>query len=863
MRFNAVRILGLLMTLSAIVIVPVAAIGQGSQQDYQLWKTLKKRIDQPVFADRVDPNWSESSEDSFWYQVLSSDNAFRYVIVDATTKTRKEAFDHDLLANQLASQLGEDATSSKPKLNLRSLSFDAEFTKARFEFAKRKWEFALPDGPLSEIDPRQPDHSDSDDAETLPANRQVKRSRDGGDRTQIQFENRTDQPLHYKWVTATGEYRDYGRVDPQQTASISTFAGHSWILESPSGLIVASFVADVWQSLARIDAQTPRPQPLRRSSKRSSRSPREARSMQSRSPDGAWQVSFENHNVVLKSAKSDARAVLTTSGDATDGFSGRVWWSPDSRSFVAMKTKTVDVRTIPIVQAAPEGSIHSKLHTIDYAKPGDAMDHPRPVLFHVNESDLAETTVTMIDDSLFPNPYSIRDLHWHDDSTSFLFLYNQRGHQTLRVISVDAESGEPRAIIDEQSETFVCYSHKTFLQPIDATNEVIWMSERSGWNHLYLIDQSSGEVKNAITQGNWVVRGVEQVDEANRQIWLTVSGIDEGQDPYHRHLIRVNFDGSGLVRLTRGDGDHEWEFSPQRRYIVDSYSRVDLPPVTELRDAETGELVVELEKADASELLKTGWQFPERFVAKGRDGETDIHGIIIRPTHFDASKSYPVLEAIYAGPHSAFVPKQFGRHASLVEMAELGFIVVKIDGMGTSHRSKAFHDVCWQNLGDSGFPDRIAWMKAAAVDRPEMDLSRVGIWGGSAGGQSAMRALIAHGDFYRAAVADCGCHDNRVDKRWWNEQWMGYPIGPHYAEQSNVTQAHRLQGDLMLIVGEMDQNVDPATTMQVVDALVQADKDFELLVMPGVGHGAASHPYAHRRQADFFVRKLWKNEPRF
>ena len=195
-------------------------------------------------------------------------------------------------------------------------------------------------------------------------------------------------------------------------------------------------------------------------------------------------------------------------------------------------------------------------------------------------------------------------------------------------------------------------------------------------------------------------------------------------------------------------------------------------------------------------------------------------------------------------------------------MAELGFIVVKIDGMGTSHRSKAFHDVCWKNLGDSGFPDRISWMQSASIERPEMDLERVGIWGGSAGGQSAMRALIAHGDFYKAASADCGCHDNRVDKIWWNEQWMGWPIGDHYEQQSNVSQAHRMKGDLLLIWGELDRNVDPASSMQVVDALIRSDKDFTQLIVPGAGHGAASHPYAKRRQADFFVRKLWGSEPR-
>jgi dipeptidyl-peptidase 4 len=318
-----------------------------------------------------------------------------------------------------------------------------------------------------------------------------------------------------------------------------------------------------------------------------------------------------------------------------------------------------------------------------------------------------------------------------------------------------------------------------------------------------------------------------------------------------------------LTRLTEGDGQHQWDYSPTQRWIIDRFSRVDMAPVTVLRDANDGSHVCHLETADWSELVATGWQPPERFVAKGRDGATDIYGVIVRPTHFDPTKKYPVLEYIYAGPQSAFVPKAFMRGSNMLEMAELGFIVVQIDGMGTAHRSKAFHDVCWQNLGDSGFPDRKLWIQAAAQSHPEMDLSRgVGIWGGSAGGQSALRAVLAHGDFYTAAVADCGCHDNRMDKIWWNEQWMGWPIGPHYEEQSNVTQANRLQGKLLLIVGELDTNVDPASTMQVVNALIKADKDFDLLVVPGGGHGIGSGPYGERRTKDFFVRHMWQREPR-
>jgi len=271
--------------------------------------------------------------------------------------------------------------------------------------------------------------------------------------------------------------------------------------------------------------------------------------------------------------------------------------------------------------------------------------------------------------------------------------------------------------------------------------------------------------------------------------------------------------------------------------------------------------VATLAVADWSALRALPWTPPERFVAKGRDGRTDIHGIIMRPSNFDPSRRYPVLEQIYAGPHSAHVPKAFSAYLGAHEMAELGFIVVQIDGMGTAHRSRAFHEVAWRNLIDAGLPDRVAWIKAAAATRPEMDLTRVGIYGGSAGGQNALAAMLTHGDFYKAAAADCGCHDNRMDKIWWNELWMGWPVGPHYAANSNVTHAAKLRGRLLLIVGELDSNVDPASTMQVVDALVKANKRFDLLVMPGVGHGAAGHPYAKRRQQEFFLEAFYGWRP--
>jgi dipeptidyl aminopeptidase/acylaminoacyl peptidase len=426
----------------------------------------------------------------------------------------------------------------------------------------------------------------------------------------------------------------------------------------------------------------------------------------------------------------------------------------------------------------------------------------------------------------------------------------------MRIVSVNASTGAARAIVEENSRTFIDYSGKKFSEYLDETSEIIWMSERDGWNHLYLYDAKTGAVKNQITKGEWVVRGVERVDREKRQVWFRAGGIRPGQDPYYLHYARVNCDGTGLVLLTEGDGTHSVQFSSDRRFLIDTWSRVDLPPVNELRRSEDGGLACKLETGDASELLASGWRPPERFVAKGRDGETDIFGILHWPKAFDPEKKYPVLESIYAGPQDSFVPKSFAASRPQRRLADRGFVVAQIDGMGTSNRSKKFHDVCWKNLGDAGFPDRILWLRAAARKYPAMDLSRIGIYGTSAGGQSALRALLAHGDFYQAAVADSGCHDNRMDKIWWNEQWMGWPVGPHYAEQSNVTQAHRLQGKLLLMAGELDKNVDPASTMQVVNALIKANKDFELLVVPGAGHGILGSAYGQRRLVDFFSRNL-------
>jgi len=328
-----------------------------------------------------------------------------------------------------------------------------------------------------------------------------------------------------------------------------------------------------------------------------------------------------------------------------------------------------------------------------------------------------------------------------------------------------------------------------------------------------------------------------------------------GKDPYFVHFYRINFDGTDLTPLTSADANHSVSLSPDMTYFVDTYSRVDAAPVAELHRTSDKSLVLELEKADITGLVRAGWKPPEVFTAKGRDGATDIWGVIYRPTRFDPAKKYPVIENIYAGPHSSFVPKSFAAFNQMQAQADLGFVVVQIDGMGTSNRSKAFHDVAWKNIKDAGFPDRILWHKAVAAKYSYYDISRVGIYGTSAGGQNSLGALLFHPEFYKVGVSFAGCHDNRMDKIWWNEQWMGWPIGAEYAESSNVDNAYRLQGRVLLVVGEMDHNVDPSSTMQVVNQLIKHSKDFDLLVIPGADHGSGG-AYGDHKRYDYFVRHL-------
>jgi dipeptidyl aminopeptidase/acylaminoacyl peptidase len=586
------------------------------------------------------------------------------------------------------------------------------------------------------------------------------------------------------------------------------------------------------------------------------------------SPDGKWMAFIDNYNVAIRPFGGDKRMVLSTDGSEGNYYDpASIVWSPDSSRIAAYRIRPGYRRLVHYVASSPEDQLQPQHWAIQYAKPGDQLDLEQPVLF-----DVRSQKQIIVDSRLFPNPYDMSDLVWRKDSRAFSFEYNQRGHQVFRVIEVDAHTGQARAVISEEPKTFFYYNRsaatlqagKKYRYDIADGKEIVWMSERDGWNHLYLIDGATGAVKTQITRGPWPVRHVVKVDEDSRQLWFSAGGMVAGRDPYFQHYYRINLDGTGLVPLTTTDANHTVEFSSDMTMFVDHYSRPDLASVAELKRAD-GTLIAEIDRGDLTALLKLGWRAPEAFVAKGRDHTTDIWGLVWKPRTFDPSKKYPVIEYIYAGPHGTHTPKSFAAASGMQAQAELGFIVVQMDGMGTSNRSKAFHDVAWQNIKDAGFPDRILWHQAFAAKNPWYDITRVGIYGGSAGGQNAMGALLFYPEFYKAAVSYAGCHDNRMDKIWWNEQWMGWPIGPQYAASSNVEHAHKLQGRILLIVGELDTNVDPSSTLQVVNALLKANKNFDFLMIPGAEHNAGRGgefaEYGERKRFDFFVRHLLGQHP--
>ena len=571
------------------------------------------------------------------------------------------------------------------------------------------------------------------------------------------------------------------------------------------------------------------------------------------SPDGKMQVFHKENNLWMK--QNGQEHALTTNGDSTNYYSAWGSFSSDGRYFATVRIKPAPKHYVYYVESSPKDRLEPILHKQEYAKPGDSLNYRVPVIVELATGRVVEPST-----ELFKSQYQVTAPRWDADNEHVTFEFNERGHKTYRVLELSAKTGLVRTLIEEKNDKYINYNRQRRLDLKDG-KRIIWTSERDGRNHIYLYDRQNGQLIRQVTKGEYYVRGIQHVDEKAGIIYFSACGMNKAEDPYLIHYYKIGLNGKGLVCLTPEEGNHKVTYTEDMAYLIDTYSTVTTPPVTVLRSGKDGKILRTLESADISVLEAEGWKAPEVFVAKGRDGKTDMWGLIQRPSNFDPNKRYPIIEYIYSGPGDQYVPKTFTPWLYYLQnMAELGFIVVQVDAMTTSFRTREFEEVCYKNLKDGGLPDRIAWIKAAAEKYPYMDIDRVGIYGCSAGGQNALAAVLWHGDFYKAAYAACGCHDNRMDKIWWNEQWMGYPVDSSYVECSNVENAYRLERPLMLVVGELDDNVDPASTMQVVNALEKAGKDFELLVIPGAHH-TMGESYGDHKRYDFFVRHLLGVEP--
>jgi dipeptidyl aminopeptidase/acylaminoacyl peptidase len=602
------------------------------------------------------------------------------------------------------------------------------------------------------------------------------------------------------------------------------------------------------------------------------------------SPDKKLSAFIRDYNLWVRDMATNAETQLTTDGVKDFGYAtdNAGWtksdraillWSPDSKKIATYQQDQRGVGEMYLVNTQVG---HPKLEAWKYPLPGDdvvttiqrvIIDVPTITITRL-KIDADQHRSTLCDD-IACRGGEWADVQWSPDTSKLAFVSTTRDHKQARLREADAATGVVREINEESVPTqFESGDGKVNWQVLYGSNEYLWYSERSGYGHLYLGDWKSGQIKGAITKGDWIVRQTVRVDEKNRVIWFLGAGKEAGRDPYFTHLYRVNFDGTGLQLLTPEDGNHEVTLSPSGAYFVDSYSKPDVPPVAVARDA-AGKLVANLEKADISKLLAAGWKPPVPLKLKAHDNETDIYGLMFVPTNLDPNKKYPIVNHIYPGPQAGSVGSRSfsAARGDCQSLAELGFVVVEIDGSGNPTRSKKFHDAYYANMGDNTLPDQIAGMKQIAQKYPYVDLDRVGIYGHSGGGFATADAMFRYPDFFKVGISESGNHDNRDYEDDWGERYQGLlkksPDGTtNYDDQANQNLAKNLKGHLLLAHGTMDTNVPPYNTLLVVDALIKANKDFDLLMLPNQAHGYGSESnYMTRRRWDYFVRYLLGAEP--
>jgi dipeptidyl-peptidase 4 len=612
------------------------------------------------------------------------------------------------------------------------------------------------------------------------------------------------------------------------------------------------------------------------------------------SPDHKMAVYTKQHNLWVRSIPAGDEYSLTEGGGVFDDYASRsdtngiaaikkmkgetlppvVVWSPDSKKLLTHRLNQKEVKEIVLVQSVPaDGSVRALPHSFHYPLPGDEKVGVTELII----LDVEKRTQIKIQYKPQRVPFLYTTIEsgrawWSEDSTKIYFLFSEPGDKVIRLCEADARTGKTRVLVEEISPTHIDINLNVANLPnirvVNNGAHVIWFSERDGWGHLYLYDGNSGQLIKQITQGAWVVRDILYIDKEHELIYFTAGGREINRDPYNRFLYRISFYGDNLTLLTPEDGDHTITFSPTGAYFIDTYSRVDTVPATIVRDCE-GNYLLHLEDADLGQILDMGWRQPERFCVKDRDGKNDLYGLLYYPTSFDPSRKYPILDDAYPGPQSIRTAKAFPQDPlSAIDfwgpqaISELGFLVITMDGLGTPLRSKAFHDISYGNLGDAGgLEDHIAGIRQLASGRAYMDLDRVGIYGHSGGGFASARALLRFPDFFKVAVSSAGNHDQRGFMAGWGEKYQGLLKEDNYLNQINADLAKNLRGKLLLIFGDMDMGVHPALTIQLIDALIKANKDFDLVILPNRDHFYMNDTYFIRKTWDYFVQHLLEQSP--
>jgi dipeptidyl-peptidase-4 len=602
-----------------------------------------------------------------------------------------------------------------------------------------------------------------------------------------------------------------------------------------------------------------------------------------RSPDGKKAAFIRDFNLWVRDTAKGTETQLTKDGVKDFGYatdnagwvrSDRpvVAWSPDSRKIATFQQDQRGVGEMYLVDTKVG---HPTLQAWKYPLPGDsvittiqrvviAVDQAKLIRFQMPPDQHRGTLC----DNLVCRGSEWSDVQWSQDAADVAFVSTSRDHKLAQLRVANAATGAIREVFEEKvASQYESGMGRVNWRYLPASNEILWYSERDNWGHLYLYDLTTGKMKNQITTGEWAVTQLLRVDEKNRTLYLLGVGKEKGRDPYFAHFYRIGFDGKNETLLTPEDGTHEITLSPTGRYFLDSYSKPDVPPVTVLRDAD-GKLLSTIEKADISRLVLAGWKPPVPFTVKARDGVTDLYGLMYKPTKFDEKKKYPIINHIYPGPQGGSVGSRAfsASRGDAQALAELGFIVIELDGMGNPLRSKKFQDAYYGNLGDNTLPDQVEGMKQLAGRYPWIDLDRAGIYGHSGGGFAAAGAMFRYPDFFRVGISEAGNHDNREYEDDWGERYHGLlerkdDGTSNYDDQANQNLAKNLKGHLLLAHGTMDNNVPPYNTLLVVNELIKANKDFDLIMLPNRTHGFGNEPYMVRRRWDYFVRYLLRAEP--